>query len=132
MYIAWEVVGYVIILSLELFETSEMTDFKTMMKGKGKARGIVAVWERERQEKVKKKLVSVPLGFGRVQALQALVEMTATQLVVRPSIQIQGVKGSSNTTESIRTQWRWTSPHPLEGEPFRTPWTCPNVWVRVS
>ena len=99
---------------------------------RGRARGLVAVWEEERRARNKWWLQNCLLPrCSRAETFEILTNMV-TRHGQRPGggtskVGAPVLEGSPCDLESVRTKWRHTSPHPQGGEstlrqPISWPW----------
>ena len=110
------------------FELDKATDENKPTKCRGRARGIIAVWEERRREKLWINSY-LPPRCGRAQMLQILTDMATWMRPGNRSPKACGEDLEENpcTMKSTKTQWRQAGPCPQEGEP---PQRWPVLWPK--
>ena len=132
--------GYICIcwnLNLGIIWKVDMTtQTTTTMRCRGRARGLVAVWEEERRARNKWLLQNHLLPrCSRAETLEILKNMV-TGYAQRPGggnskVGAPCLEGCPCDLESIRTKWKHTSPHPQGGEStLRPPISWPQCLGR--
>ena len=101
-------------------------------KCRGRARGIIAVWEEGRREKLQINNYLLP-GCGRAEILQILTDIATGMRPGNRSSKAcaEALEESPCTIKSTRTHWIQAGPHPQEGEsPQRQPVSWPKCLGR--